>query len=64
MTIERGRHPSGRPRREIAYGRLPIIRPPRDGYLTPGLRDRRNLADAIGFHAHIRRDSADEDSHG
>lgn len=56
-------HPSGRPRPADRYQYLPIARPPRDGYLTPGLRPKSGLVAALGFHAQIIKDNpADEDT--
>lgn len=54
----RPKHPSGRPVKRDAYCRLPILRIPGEGPLTPGLR-RRDLASAIGFR--IERDSDDDE---
>jgi hypothetical protein len=58
----RPEHPSGRPIRRDEYRRLPIMRIPSDGPVTPSLR-RRELTSAIGFHvARIHED--DEDVNG
>lgn len=54
----RPKHPSGRPVPRDAYRRLPILRVPGEGPLTPGLR-RRELASAIGFR--IERASDDDE---
>jgi hypothetical protein len=42
------RHPSGKPIRRMVMRRLPIERPPREEYLTPGL-NAKDLPDRIGF---------------
>lgn len=62
MRIQK--HPSGKPRREEEYRRLPIMRPPRDSYLTPGLRDRGGKVEAIGFHTQFLSNiPEDEEDH-
>ena len=49
-----------RPLRRDDYRRIGFPRYPRDSYLTPRLREQR-LQDAIGFLAHLTRDTNDED---
>jgi hypothetical protein len=53
------KHPSGRPIREEAERGHGFPRPPREDFLTPGLR-MRELASAIGF----RLDPAGDDDDG
>jgi hypothetical protein len=43
------KHPSGRPRARESYGRLSITRSPSREPLTPGLRKREGMTEAIGF---------------
>ena len=55
----RPKHPSGHPQPEGNYRNLPIIRVPRDGYLTPGLRNDRRV-EVIGFHVNRTEDEYDD----
>ena len=55
------RHPSGRPVRRASLRRLPIARPPREEYLTPGM-NAKELPDRIGFlHQFASDDDWDDD---
>ena len=59
MEFKAKRHPSGRPIHTVQRGVTTYLRIPRDGYHTPGLRNR-DLPDAIGFVTGWPYESGDE----
>ena len=53
-------HPSGRPKPKENYRRLSISRPPSEGPLTPGLRQK-GMQGPIGFHPSGWKDWMDDE---